>query len=338
MASGRNAGKVEQVWLPPRIRYLFQMERQAAGPSARSIIAVNLYVAGIAAGALAVFLLVVASLAPLGLVKPYPEPLERPGKVPWAQTRPIDDPSELNRRPGEAEHKYFQRLAVSVSAAILHWWPENDPYASSHTRVTFLSDYAMWAMSKFARWGNLQNYEFMSPRPALQRGFGFCSQTSRIVFSVLVENGFRPTLMNHKQHTVIEVNDTVIDSDYGVFIPHSLSDLREKVYLIPFYYRNFRSEQPLLERIFGEGFVPHSKTEYLEDVLKFERGVQYLKFQIPIGLLIVSALLILAGRLLTTQTDHARASERIMPGNGFVGSEAAPRLGEPTSRARLQSN
>jgi len=144
--------------------------------------------------------------------------------------------------------------------------------------------------------------------------------------------------MNHEHHTVIAVNDTVIDSDYGVFIPHSLSDLQEKLYLIPFYYRNFRSEQPLLLRIFEEGFVPHSETEYLEDVLTFERGSQYLKFQIPIGLLIVSALLILVSRFLTARTDRARAPERIMSGNGFIGSEAAPRLVEPTSRARVQSN
>ena len=148
---------------------------------------------------------------------------------------------------------YFKRLAVSVSAAIMHWWPENDPAASRYTRVTFLSDYALWTMSKFARWGNLQDYEYMSPRPALQRGFGFCSQMSKVVFSVLVDNGFRPVLINHEEHTVIEVNGTMIDSDYGVFIPFSLDDLQEKPHLVGFYYRNFPRQQRILDRVFRDG-------------------------------------------------------------------------------------
>jgi hypothetical protein len=302
----------------------FLMKKEPAGPSARSIVAVNLYFVGIAASILAMVLLVIASLTPLGLVNPFPTPPVQQSKVPWAQTRPIGDPSELNRRPGEAEHQYFKRLAVSVSAAIMHWWPENDPFASRYTRVTFLSDYAMWTMSKFARWGNLQNYEFMSPRPALQRGFGFCSQTSRIVFSVLIDNGFRPLLMNHEHHTVIAVNDTVIDSDYGVFIPHSLSDLQEKLYLIPFYYRNFPGQQPLLQKIFEEGFVPHSETEYLEGILKFERSVQYLKWQIPIGLMVFSALLILASRGLSARADGSRVNERTARGRSVASDTASP--------------
>jgi hypothetical protein len=307
------------------------------GPSARSIIAVNLYVAGIAASVLAMVLLVIASLAPLGLVDPYPAPPIRQSKVPWAQTRPISDPSELNRRPGEAEHQYFRRLAVSVSAAIMHWWPENDPDASLYTRVTFRSDYALWTMSKFARWGNLQNYEYLSPGPALRRGFGFCSQTSRIVFSVLVDNGFRPLVMVHEHHTVVEVNKTVIDSDYGVFIPHSLAELQEKLYLVPFYYRNFPDEQPLLKNVFEEGFIPHSDTKYLEDVLKFERSVQYLKWQIPIGLMVLSALLILASRALSTGVSGVRVSERIA-GSRSVTSDRASPLVEQAGVARVHNN
>ena len=285
------------------------MKSEPERPSARSIIAVNLRVAGIAASILAVVLLVIASLAPLGLVHPYPEPPVKRTKVPWAQTRPISDPSVLDRRPGEAEHAYFKRLAVMVSAAIMHWWPEGDPLPSRYTRVTFLSDYVVWTMSKFSRWGNLQNYEYMSPAPALKRGFGFCSQMSRVVFSVLVENGFRPVVMYHENHVVIEVNGTMIDSDYGVFIPYSTAELQEKPFLVPFYYTNFPTEQPLLRKVFTEGFLPHSPTEYLEDVLKFEQSLQYRKWQIPIGLLVLSALLMLASRALSAR-EGAGLGER----------------------------
>lgn len=310
------------------------MGKEAARPSARSIIAVNLKIAGVAASVLAVVLLVIASLAPLGLVHPYPVPPTKHSRVPWMQSRPIDDPAVLDRRPGEAEHEYFKRLAVRISAAIMHWWPENDPFASRYTRVTFLSDYALWTMSKFARWGNFQDYEFMSPSPALKRGFGYCSQTSKVVFSVLIDNGFRPVLMNDDEHTVIEVNGTVIDSDYGVFIPHSLDELQEKPYLVPFYYRNFPRHQRILKRVYERGFVPHSPTEYLEEMLKFERSVQYRKWQIPLGLMVLSALLILAGRAVSARRDE-RVSEKAAPGSRSVATDrGAPLMEQPGVTAR----
>jgi len=267
-------------------------------PRMRWIVGFQMWMISIALAALAVILLVIASLAPLGLVHPFPEAPIKRSKVPWAQTRPIDNPATLNRRPGEGEHEYFKRLAVSVSAAIMHWWPQDDLRASRYTRVTLLSDYAVWGMSKLARWGNFQSYEFMSPGPALQRGWGFCSQTSRIVFSVLLDNGFRPLIMGHEQHTVVEVNGTMIDSDYGVFVPYSLKELQDRPYLASFYYANFPSELPLLREVFDDGFVPHSPTEYLAEVLAFERSVQYLKWQIPIGLIIFAIPLGLLGRRL----------------------------------------
>lgn len=266
-------------------------------PRFRWIIGLQMWMTSVLVGIAAISLLVVASLAPLGLVNPFPEPASKRTKVPWAQTRPISDPATLNRRPGEAEHDYFKRLAVSVSAAIMHWWPQYDPAASRYTRVTFLSDYAVWGMSKLARFSIFQDYEFMSPGPALRRGFGFCSQTSRIVFSVLLDNGFRPLVMTHEQHTVVEVNGTVIDSDYGIFIPFSLKELKDKPYLAPFFYVNFPTEQTL-KRVFTEGFTPHSRTEYLEEMLAFERKIQHLKWQIPIGLIIFAIPLGALGRRL----------------------------------------
>ena len=67
--------------------------------------------------------------------------------------------------------------------------------------------------------------------------------------------------------------------------------------------------------------VPHSETEYLEDVLKFERSVQYLKWQIPIGLMVLSALLILGGPRAVGK-GGARAGERTASDSRPVG--AAP--------------
>jgi hypothetical protein len=107
------------------------------------IVGLQMVLAAILVATVSIGLLVVASLAPLGLVRAFPEPPIKRSKVPWAQTRPISDPATLNRRAGEPDHVYFNRLATSVSAAIMHWWPYDDPAASRYTRVTFLHDYAV---------------------------------------------------------------------------------------------------------------------------------------------------------------------------------------------------
>jgi hypothetical protein len=269
----------------------------------------QLTITAVVVAIVSIALLIVASLAPLGLVDPFPDPPITRSKVPWAQTRPISDPATLNRRPGEGDHAYFKRLAVSVSAAIVHWWPEGDPAASQYTRVTFLSDYAVWSMSKLARWGNFQNYEFMSPGSALERGFGFCSQQARIIFSVLLDNGYRPAIMVHEQHTVLEVNGTIIDGSYGVFIPRSLDDLQDKPYLVSFFYVNFPDELPLLTKVFTEGFTKFSDMETLSGMLSFERKIQYLKWQIPIGGLILAMVLGALGRKLMSTADGAKNND-----------------------------
>ncbi len=191
----------------------------------------------------------------------------------------------------------------------MHAWPFDDPAgASRYTRVTFFSDYVVWAMSKFSRWRNFQDYEFMSPGPALQRGFGFCSQKSRIVFSVLLDNGYWPVMKANPEHVVIEVDGTVIDADYGVFVPYSLEALKQEPYLVPFFYAQFQPWHPLLLKVFTEGFTDFSDIETLSGMLAFERELQYLKWQIPIGGIILAFIFGVAGRRLMLSTDRVGGS------------------------------
>ena len=146
----------------------------------------------------------------------------------------------------------------------------------------------------------------MSPAPALQRGFGFCSQNARIVYTVLLDNGYQPSIMVHEQHTLIEVNDTVIDADYGVFIPHSLDVLHDRPYLASFFYVNFPKELPGLTKIFKDGFDQFSDRETLVGLLTFERQTQYLKWQIPIGGLLLAIVFGAIGRRLMWSADRVR--------------------------------
>ena len=63
--------------------------------------------------------LALVAAAPLGLVDPYPPLPPAAVEGPLGSTRVLEDPSELNRREGEALPDYFDRLAGAVAFDIV---------------------------------------------------------------------------------------------------------------------------------------------------------------------------------------------------------------------------
>jgi hypothetical protein len=280
----------------------------------RTFVSVALLQCGLISGLLGIGLLVLVSLSPLGLVDAYPTPPVHQSAAPWAQTRPLEDSSELDKRDGENDAAYFYRLAKMSSASIEHWWPIDDPARSRYTRVTLLSNYLLWSMSKLARWGNFQDIEFMSPDEIVERGFGVCSQASRLVAAVLHRNGYDPVIYEHEHHVVVQVNGVIIDGDYGVFIPHSVDYLKEHSYLLPFFYSNFKDALPLLVSIYEGGFNPHADMGRLFGQMRFEEKMRTFKWLPPPILLAISFFSSLLARRLAQPSisRHVALDSRIL--------------------------
>lgn len=253
------------------------------------------------AGAGTAFLIFVSAY-PLGLVSAYPAPPAAATEGPLGFVQKIDDVEDLNREPNEPMQAYLERLTKAVAGGVVHYWTEGDRWTTADTRYTrigALDNYLLWTQSFLPEYReNLQNYEFVTPRKALDRGYGFCSQVSKIVYSVLADQGIEATIYSVPEHTVVESNGYILDADYGVFVPHSLATVQRELSIVDRYYASFGSMLPLLRKAYGQYWQPLGTAEGFSDVRAYEAKFERLKWAPPLMLLAMSVLLGAGGTLL----------------------------------------
>jgi hypothetical protein len=224
----------------------------------------------LAAGALAFTALV--WLVHVGAYDPYPTP---PGDLlngPLGRSNDSIRFRDLYRRQGEVLDAYHERLTRSVSAYMVHWWqPEDRSVVGVHP----LDNYPMWLKSFFPGYEHFANYEFVSPGMAWRRGYGFCSQVSRIVYSVLRDQGLDATVMYHPNHVVVEADGHVLDADFGTFIPHSLKYMQQHTELLDgFYGPNVALAVPPMKVIYADGWTETSNKEAFDYMRGFEASAR----------------------------------------------------------------
>lgn len=253
------------------------------------------------AGAGTAFLIFVSAY-PLGLVSAYPAPPAAATEGPLGFVQKIGDVEDLYRNPNEPMQAYLERLTKAVAGGMVHYWTEGDRWTTADTRYTrigALDNYLLWTQSFLPEYReNLQNYEFVTPRKALDRGYGFCSQVSKIVYSILADQGIEATIYTVPEHTVVESNGYVLDSDYGVFVPHSLAAVQRELSIVDHYYASFGSMLPLLRKAYGQYWRPLGTAEGFNDVRAYEAKFERLKWAPPLLLLAMSVLLGAGGTLL----------------------------------------
>ena len=132
----------------------------------------------------AAFLLFVAAY-PLGLISAYPVPPTAAIEGPLGFERKIEDLDVLYRAPDEPMQDYLRRLTTTVAGGMVHYWTEGDSWAPTdtiYTQVSIFDNYLLWILSFLPQYRkNFRNYEFVEPQKALDRGYGFRFQVSKIV-------------------------------------------------------------------------------------------------------------------------------------------------------------
>ncbi|MDX8502176.1 hypothetical protein RFM99_27650 [Mesorhizobium sp. VK4C] len=280
------------------------------------------------AGAGTAFLFFVSAY-PLGLISAYPAPPAAATDGPLGFEQKVGDVGDLYRGPDEPMQAYLDRLTKAVAGGMVHYWTEGDRWTTADTRYTRIGvfdNYLLWTLSFRPEYReNLQNYEFVTPRKALDRGYGFCSQVSKIVYSVLADQGIEAAIYSAPEHTVVESNGNILDSDYGVFIPHSLAEIQQDPSIIDSYYAQFGSMLPLLRQAYGESWQPLGTAEGFNEVRAYEAKFERLKWVPPLMLLALGILLAAGGTLLQRREESARLASR-------SGSQSHPAIS--ISRAR----
>lgn len=211
-------------------------------------------------------------LVDIGAYNPYPTPPDEAMQKPGFGRSGTIHFKELYRRDNEPLDAYHERLTKSVNAWMVHWWPTENRMAVG---VHPLDNYPMFLKSFFPGYEHFAAKEFVSPLMAWRRGFGFCSQVSRIVYSVLRDQGLDATIMQHPTHVVVEANGHVLDADYGVFIPHSLKEIQADPSLVGQYYgAKYLTSVPVLTSIYAQGWKETASKAQFSSALGFEASAR----------------------------------------------------------------
>ncbi len=232
--------------------------------------------------------------APLGLVDPYPPLPPAAIEGPLGSTRALEDPSELDRREGEALPEYFDRLARVVGEVTVHYWHRAAVWEESDvpfTRVSPWVNYVLWIIDSYPRVGEFRTrYQFLTPTLALDRGYGFCSQWARTIYSILRDQGIAASVMQNDGHVVVESNGCVIDGDYGVVVPFPLARIVEDPAVVAPYYEDFPDRIPMLMQVYARPWKRAASDSEFDFIREFEKQSERVKWLLPAAVAMVGAI------------------------------------------------
>ena len=142
----------------------------------------------------------------------------------------------------ESEIQYVERMTQVVHDRMTNPLEEDiDKHALLH--VGLLENWILWLA------GALRPFEFYETLDwefGLRRGLGLCSQQSKVLVSLLREQGIQSGTQGLTGHVVAwveaEGQEFIADPDFGVVIPYSMSKIEENPTIVAPYYAE-RAEQ-----------------------------------------------------------------------------------------------
>lgn len=246
-------------------------------------------------------LLLFVAAYPLGLINAYPDLPRAAVEGPLGVDHKIADPQSLYRMPEEPLPDYLDRLTKSVAGGIVHYWTVGDSWSAEdipYTRISIYDNYLLWIQSIFPAGASLRNYEYVTPAKVIARGYGFCSQVSKLLYSVLRDQGIDATVASNPLHTVVESGGSVLDADYGVFIPHPLAWMRQHPEAVDSYYAAFGWMLPILRQAYGQPWHGLGTPDDYDSLRAYEERFDRLKWLPPLFAMVAGVLLLVCGRLL----------------------------------------
>jgi hypothetical protein len=149
---------------------------------------------------------------------------------------------------------YLEDLTNAINSGIAHYWRDEgiDKY---NLRIPFHENYLLYFASIINPRIFLK-YEFTDYKRAIERGVGLCSQHAIIEAEVLKEKGINSRMVALSGHVVLqsEVSEKnnewwVLDPDYGVVIPYSISDIEANPQIIKDYYSKAGYDEPTILKL-----------------------------------------------------------------------------------------
>jgi hypothetical protein len=142
----------------------------------------------------------------------------------FARRAVLTNYEELNRKPGEPQSEYLERLTMAVNAHMARGWSDR----GLDTHVSVFDNYLLYLLGLVVP--RFREYEYVDANRALDRGYGLCSQQALILDGVLSANGVPSRIIGLEGHVVASAATEsgewwILDADYGLVLHHDIGVL-----------------------------------------------------------------------------------------------------------------
>jgi len=238
---------------------------------------------------------------PLGWVQAYPPIPSHYEKISSKPLEPITKLNTLYKKEDEPLKEYYARLANAVYMGIPHFWDTRNDHA--FTRVSPLDNYLLWLYSYLPGHQHFAQYEFSIPQKTVDRGYGFCSQVSRMIYYILEDQSIEAKVQSHPNHVIVSVDGGIIDATYGFFLPYTTEQIKDNLNLLEEVSRS-PSDFVRLKEVFSEETgvwsIPENHDSLYSYMMRMEVVAEILKWIPPILLILVGPMLLFTGRNATS--------------------------------------
>ncbi|MEP2651022.1 MAG: hypothetical protein ABJH06_03425 [Paraglaciecola sp.] len=209
----------------------------------------------------------------------------------------------------EQSDDYLLRLTKLISESLLHinWHAEEDT-DRFHQLIPIWENYFLYFMGKFSNIPEYQKYHYADYERSIRRGVGICGDASMVMSQLLTQSNIKNKIISFPGHVVVmaqtsDNREIVLDPDYGVVLPYTLSEINQKPALIGDFYTQAgykASDVRVLQRIYGNSYQKWSGVEhFITNKYYFEKLAYALKWPFPI-LLVVFGLFLMRWNMRVT--------------------------------------
>jgi hypothetical protein len=146
---------------------------------------------------------------------------------------------QWHRGKNESDKNFALRVNKLINRTMAHYW-KDDGIKKYHMQVPLWENYIL----SLKQWisGDIK-YEFRNYRKVMERGVGICSQPCIALKYLLKDNNIKADLWDLKGHVVVEAKfkdstNYVLDPDYGQYVPHGMTEIKENPELVRESYKN----------------------------------------------------------------------------------------------------
>lgn len=212
----------------------------------------------------------------------------------------------VQRRAGESEKEYAERLTQVIADGLAHIHWETYPPDAFHQRVPIWENYVLYFMGVFTSIPEYERYHFSNPEKSMERGIGICGDASILMSQLLSDQGINNQIITMPGHVVVEATvdgqRKVLDPDFGVTLHSSISDIVQSpgAFASNYVAAGYASrEVQFLHDAAKRGFTRwEGPQHFITKKYYFEKVAYGIKWVFPLALLFLGVLLCFRHRVM----------------------------------------